>query len=259
MTYLQFHLVFTVPAVLALKLARPKVVASDAFKAGVALFTIALIAFVWTTPWDNYLVQLGVWGYGQERVLGTWGHVPFEEYFFFIIQPLLTGLWLYRLLWGGTMPGRRAPSAVARVVGSGLFLALSLLGVLLLRFESSLYLALILVWSCPLLMVQWIYGGHHLWRLRRVWFWATAAPTLYLWVADRIALALGIWHISEVYTVGVALLGLPLEEALFFVVTNLLVVQGLLLMLHTWRVEAVVQHGAAPRRQPRTRTGAGAA
>lgn len=69
-------------------------------------------------------------------------------------------------------------------------------------------------------------------------------PTLYLWVADRIALALGIWHISDRFTTGLAHGGLPLEEALFFVVTNLLVVQGLILMLHTLGVEAV-QHRPA--------------
>ena len=239
MTYLQFHLVFTVPVVLALKIAGPKVVASDAVKAGVSLVVIAAIAFVWTTPWDNYLVQRGVWGYGEGRVLATWGHVPVEEYFFFVIQPLLTGLWLYRLLWSPLARSSRAPSPTARVVGSGLFVALGLAGAYLLRFEASLYLALILVWACPMLLVQWLYGGHHLWRLRRVWFWATLVPTLYLWVADRVALALGIWHISETYTLGITLAGLPVEEALFFFVTNLLVVQGLMLMLHTWRVGAV--------------------
>ena len=239
MTYLQFHLVFTLPALFVLKMIGPKVLSRDLLKAGVSLFLITLIAFVWTTPWDNYLVQQGVWGYGEGRVLGTVGYVPVEEYFFFIIQPLLTGLWLYRLIWQRPASANIPPSQTARVIGSLVFLALSLLGVVLLQYESSLYLALILVWSGPMLLIQWLYGGHHLWRLRRIWFWAVAVPTVYLWIADRIALALGIWHISEVHTVGVNLFGLPLEEVLFFVVTNLLVVQGLMLMLHTWKVKAV--------------------
>ena len=239
MTYLQFHLVFTLPALFVLKMTGPKVLSRDLIKAGASLFTITLIAFVWTTPWDNYLVQQGVWGYGEGRVIGTWGYVPLEEYFFFIIQPLITGLWLYRLIWKNPASASIPPSNVARLVGSLLFLAFSLLGAFLLQYESSLYLALILVWACPMLLIQWVYGGHHLWRLRRVWFLAIAVPTLYLWVADRIALALGIWHISDVHTVGISLFGLPLEEALFFFVTNMLVVQGLILMLHTLKVKAV--------------------
>ncbi|NNE35365.1 MAG: lycopene cyclase domain-containing protein, partial [Rhodothermales bacterium] len=173
--------------------------------------------------------------------LGTIGHVPIEEYAFFIIQPLLTGLWLYRLLWSGSAHTSALPSNRARIMGSILFLALSVAGLVLLQFERSLYLALILVWSCPLLLIQWLYGGHHLWRMRKTWFWATAVPTVYLWIADRIALHLGIWHISAEHTIGFTPLGLPIEEALFFAVTNLLVVQGLLLMLYTWRVPVVLR------------------
>lgn len=86
--------------------------------------------------------------------------------------------------------------------------------------------------------MQWAYGGHHLWRLRRVIAVAVAAPTLYLWIADRIALALSIWHISDQFTTGLALFGLPIEEALFFLVTNMLVVQGLVLALHLPRLDA---------------------
>jgi lycopene beta-cyclase len=61
---------------------------------------------------------------------------------------------------------------------------------------------------------------------------AVAVPTLYLWAADRVALALGIWSIAPEHITGVHLFGLPLEEAVFFLVTNVLVVQGVLLFLH---------------------------
>lgn len=244
MTYLQFHFAFTLPAILALRVVSPRLQRRDGLKAVASLALIALIAFVYTTPWDNYLVQIGVWGYGPERVLGTVGHVPIEEYLFFVLQPILTGLWLYHLIWGRVAdrlkpnPGA-VPSASARWIGTASCLAAAVAGVYLFGHESTRYLALILVWACPVLAVQWAYGGHHLWRLRRLVFWAVAVPTLYLWIADRIALALGIWHISERFTTGLALVGLPVEEALFFVVTNLLVVQGLVLMLHTWGVEAL--------------------
>jgi lycopene cyclase domain-containing protein len=243
MTYLQFHFVFTLPALFILKLVGPRVHARDAAKAVFSLVVIAVIAFVYTTPWDNYLVSTGVWGYGPGRVLATVGHVPVEEYMFFVIQPLLTGLLLFRLLWSRSesafVRSEGAPSPRARWIGTAGFVAASLVGAALLAPEPTRYLALILVWACPVLAVQWAYGGHHLWRLRRVVAVAVAAPTLYLWVADRIALALGIWHISDRFTTGLALFGLPIEEALFFLVTNMLVVQGLVLALHTLKVDVV--------------------
>ena len=238
MTYVQFHLVFTVPVLCMLKLARPRVPARDIAKAGVSLFVITLIAFVYTTPWDNFLVEQGVWGYGEGRVWGTWGHVPVEEYFFFIIQPLITGLWLYRLLWKRAVP--LAPLVpAARWWGVGVLLGLSALGYAGLRYEPSYYLGLILVWAGPVLALQWAYGGQHLWRWRWLVVAAVAPPTVYLWVADRLAIGSGIWYISERYTLGLTPFGLPVEEALFFLVTNLLVVQGLLLTLHTLKARVL--------------------
>ena len=56
---------------------------------------ICVVALVYTTPWDNYLVATRVWWYHPELVTGfVIGWVPIEEYTFFILQPILTGLWL---------------------------------------------------------------------------------------------------------------------------------------------------------------------
>ena len=55
------------------------------------------VAVIYTTPWDNYLVATGVWWYDPALVTGvTLGWVPIEEYTFFVLQTLLTGMWL---LW----------------------------------------------------------------------------------------------------------------------------------------------------------------
>jgi lycopene cyclase domain-containing protein len=117
-------------------------------------------------------------------------------------------------------------------------------GLLLLRPEGT-YLGLILVWAAPVLALQWAYAGTSIWARRRAWAMGVAVPTLYLWIVDAIAIDQGIWHISETYTLGPAVGPLPLEEAVFFLVTNLLVVQGLLLFLHPpnpaasrWEVKA---------------------
>ena len=48
---------------------------------------------------------------------------------------------------------------------------------------------------------------------------------------DRVAIGLGIWDITNRFSLGADPLGLPVEEAVFFLFTNLLVVQGAMLFL----------------------------
>ena len=73
--------------------------------AWVAILAHILIAVIYTTPWDNYLVATSVWWYDPERVTGiTLGWVPIEEYTFFVLQTWLTGMWLIWL-------ARRLPPA----------------------------------------------------------------------------------------------------------------------------------------------------
>jgi lycopene cyclase domain-containing protein len=191
-----------------------------------------MIAFTYTTPWDNYLVAREVWWYGPDRVIATIGYVPIEEYAFFILQPILTGLFTFQYLARRDDPPT-TPSAAGMWGGALLFGGLSVLGVVLLwtDIEHGLYLGLILAWACPLLMGMWVYDGKTLWTHRKVLLYTIGIPTLYLWIADAIAIHSGIWTIAGDYTVGIALFGLPLEEATFFLLTNCLVVKGILLLL----------------------------
>jgi lycopene beta-cyclase len=238
-TYLAFHLVFIVPPIAALALllraGRPGALGRRRMA---YLGLVAAIALVYTTPWDNHLVWRGVWGYGPDRVIGTIGWVPVEEYLFFVLQPLLTGLWLYLVL-GREAPGRAGSGAgearaARRVAAAGAlaYLLIAVAGGLLLLREETTYLGLILAWAGPVLAGQWAYAGAGIWARRRSWFVAVAVPTAYLWVADAVAIRLGIWEISERFTVGLRVWTLPLEEAVFFLAANLMVVQGLLLFLH---------------------------
>jgi len=93
----------------------------------------------------------------------------------------------------------------------------------------GVYLGAILVWAAPIVALQWAVGGSYLRRTWRTWGVAVAVPTLYLWAVDRIAIGIGIWIISDELSSGFELLGLPVEEAVFFLITNLLVVYGLVL------------------------------
>ena len=233
MSYLTFHFVFTLPMIGLLAFTQPRPLAGvGGPRARWAIPLICLIAFSYTTPWDNYLVANDVWWYGPNRVIATIGVVPVEEYLFFILQPILTGLALYQYL--ARWPLRIAPMRpAARGLGTGFFLLLSAIGAGLLYadWEHGLYMGLILAWACPVLAMMWLYGGPHLWALRRAILAGVVPSTVYLWIADATAIHLGIWTISSDYSMGIEPFGLPIEEATFFLVTNLLVVKGILLFL----------------------------
>jgi lycopene cyclase domain-containing protein len=226
---LQFHLVFTIPPIVVLWVIlffRHRSFLKEMLP---GILLIAVIAVAYTTPWDNYLVYRAVWGYGSERVLGTIGYVPVEEYAFFVLQTVLTGLLLTWGLAGSSARPKRAMPRIAKPVVAILLLATAILGGLALLTEPTLYLGLILAWAFPVLLMQWLIRPPAIWDSGRVWIPVVAAATIYLGIADSIAIASGTWYISERYTTGIFVLGLPLEEALFFLVTNLLVVWGLLL------------------------------
>ena len=233
MTYMEFHFVFTLPAIAVLLFTLPRPLAGIGdIRARWAIPLLCVIAFTYTTPWDNYLVARSVWWYGPERVIGTIGYVPIEEYMFFILQPILTGLFLYHVLSRWPRPDRPA-STGAHVWGS-LFWAVVAgigFGLLSMESESGVYMVLIISWAGPVLAGMWLYDGRTLWRQRQTLLVAVGLPTLYLWVADAIAIRSGIWTISERYTFGIEPFGLPVEEATFFLMTNLLVVKGILLLL----------------------------
>ncbi len=62
------------------------------------LLGLATLAVIYTTPLDNYLVATRVWYYDPRLVLNVQlGFVPLEEYLFFVLQTLLTGLFVFWL------------------------------------------------------------------------------------------------------------------------------------------------------------------
>lgn len=232
MTYLQFHLAFILPPILALALVQPRPLAGVGARATWrALGLVGAIAFAYTAPWDNYLVWRGVWNYGRERVIGTVGYVPVEEYLFFLLQPILTGLFFFLVRARHPPDASPAPSWLRRG-GAAAWLVAAALGAGMLALGGRrLYLGLILAWAAPALAgMTWI-GTDKLWADRRAFITGLAVPTFYLWAADRTAIALGIWDISDRYSLGFDPLGLPIEEAAFFLLTNWLCVQGLAMFL----------------------------
>jgi lycopene beta-cyclase len=99
MTYLQFLAVFLVIPLLAMVVvARHTITRSLCY----TLIGISVIAVAYTGPWDNAIIINGVWSYGPHQVIGALvGHVPLEEYGFYLLQVALTGLFCWYLLRRG--------------------------------------------------------------------------------------------------------------------------------------------------------------
>lgn len=232
-TYLEFLAIAVLPVVGGLSILASRRSMAPRRWAGVAL--MVAVALAYTTPWDNYLVARGVWWYGEGTVLARVWHAPVGEYLFVVLQSVVAALWVYLLLdrAGAAVPVRLSDvGGRDRLVGVGAGVAVAALGVVLVVVgpRSTYYLGWILAWAGPVLALQWGFAWPYLAVRWRVVLVGVGVPTLYFWVVDRVALALGVWVISSSDTVGVALLGLPVEEAAFFLVTTVFVVQGLVLL-----------------------------
>jgi lycopene cyclase domain-containing protein len=66
----------------------------------IALGLIAAIAFVYTTPWDNYAAYRSLWSFDPAFVWGPplWlGYLPLEEYLFYLAEAAFVCLALVAL------------------------------------------------------------------------------------------------------------------------------------------------------------------
>jgi putative membrane protein len=194
-----------------------------------------LIALVYTTPWDNYLVAQGVWWYDPELVTGiTFGWVPLEEYTFFVLQTLMTGLWTLGLMrYVVHTAVSFTPRRGLRIGASAVLILFWLVsaGILAAGWQPGRYLALILVWALFPVLIQFIFGADILWANRRLLAAAILPVTVYLWVVDAIAIGSGTWIIDPAQTTGISLGPLPIEEMVFFLMTNVIIAFGIILML----------------------------
>jgi lycopene cyclase domain-containing protein len=229
-TYVGFHMAFVLPALAAVALYN-RLRARDGWTSTLKVGTpvVVFLAVAYTTPWDNYLVARGVWTYGEGTVLARLWVAPVEEYAFFILQSVLAALWVGSLdvvdLSDATISKRQ------RVVGALVAAGVGAVGLYwVLQGGQTLYLGAIVAWAAPVLGVQWAFGWPVLVRARRTFALGVLAPTLYLAAADRIAIEAGVWTLSATYTTGVNVLGLPIEEGLFFLVTNVFVAQSFVLL-----------------------------
>lgn len=98
------------------------------------------------------------------------------------------------------------------------------------RLGKGLYMGLILAWAGPFVLLLWSLAYQLILELPLSnTLIPIALPTLYLWIVDTLALRRGTWVIESGTKLGWHLWeGLEIEEAVFFLVTNVLIVLGLI-------------------------------
>ncbi|KAH9868221.1 hypothetical protein J1614_007293 [Plenodomus biglobosus] len=233
--YALVHLKYTIPpAVLLTLLYRPLFTKIDVYKVAF-LVTIAVVA---TIPWDSYLIRTRIWSYPAHVIVGpTLFDIPLEEVFFFVVQTYNTSL-LYLIFSKPTFQpvylcterdALRGSWRNRRLAGQAILLGVIAWGWHCVREQSlGTYTGLILVWAGPFLLLLWSLAYQFIIGLPLTnTLLPIALPTLYLWIVDTLALRRGTWVISTGTKFGVHLWeGLEIEEALFFLVTNVLIVFG---------------------------------
>jgi lycopene cyclase domain-containing protein len=93
------------------------------------------------------------------------------------------------------------------------------------------YLFLEIIWFLPVIIGQWLIGPG---IVRSRW---KAVPLValpiaaYLTMKDKVALDDGTWTINEETSTGLKIGGVPIEEALFFLLTSWVSAQGVILLV----------------------------
>ena len=234
LTYFTSLLIFVVPPILILGWIAIRRGALTRLALG-AIAIHVLLSVTYTTPWDNYLVASGVWWYNPEQISGLLlGYVPIEEYIFFALQTIMTGLWVVLIMQKTASKAAEFTSDQSvrwlAATASGLT-GIICLGLLFTGTQEIRYGALILSWASLPITLQFAFGADILLSRWRELLTAIIPPTIYLWLMDATSIHQGIWTIDPIQTTGFRVSTLPVEEMLFFFITNVMVVFGITLIL----------------------------
>jgi len=191
-------------------------------------------------------VATGVWYYNPALVTGfVIGYVPIEEYSFFVLETILAGLWWWflarRLLLLET--GFR-PNKNLVYLSTYVLVSVWLLSAYFLFFcdPKWTYLSITLFCALPAMLPQLTFGADILWHYRKLVLLSILVPATYLSLMDIVALREKTWSISPAQTTGVLFFGiLPLEEVVFFFITNILLTFGITLLLASVSQERFAQ------------------
>ncbi len=231
MTYRGYHARYTLPPLLLLILLA---ILLDRHAIGFPIAgVLALVAVVFTFPWDNAAVKRGMWEFPADRVWFRVSHLPIEEVAFFVIQTVMVSIAtsLIGIAWSTIVPTSTiSPLSQFSMYAAGVTVGIG--WILACKHNVRTYGGHLLLWFLPIVVAQWIFG----WGILAPRFVpilaATVGCSVYLVWTDVQAVRNGVWHFGASNVGAVRLFGvLPWEEVAFFVLTSLLVAQSTVLLL----------------------------
>lgn len=224
MTYIEFLFIFTVVPIVILVFLLKKYLDAIYIK---WLLVVSIIAFIATSGWDNYAVYCGIWHFPEDKTLGIkLFYVPVEEYLFFFLQTFSTGL--VQLFF--------IKKNIDTNFKKSTFLLTPLLffqtnEILKLPFGNLNYLFHLFSWGGFFILIQIIAGRNKIFKNISLIAFPSLIMTLYFSAADSISIGQGIWEFDALQTTGIRIHNIPLEEILFFLVTNTLITEAMILFL----------------------------
>lgn len=221
MTYLSFLLIFLIPLLLLFSIVsffRMRVNRHDT----IGILILVIIAVLYTTPWDSHIINNGIWFYDNDKIIGTLFNIPFEEYLFMIIQTIISGLIFCN--FKKKVHGVGFKFSIKYLL---LFLLIFFVGLFLLKNKSSVYIGYLIAWAAIPLAIQLSVGSKVIYFSFKNWILPLLIFTTYLSIIDSIAIGNNIWTINDVTSCGFKIFSLPVEEIIFFLLTNLLIFQGM--------------------------------
>lgn len=230
LTYMQVHLYYTLPPTIFLYLLiRPLITSFDKIK----ILTLCILAVVYTTPWDNYIIYHKAWWYGKDAVIGNIGYVPIEEYIFFVVQTIFTSLWtICCTRWTLHSLYLRSSKSLTFQLKKYFGIVIMVIAILWGWFNAipatkTFYLCSILWWTSLVVVMLWYITSSYIVQRYQHILISAVFPSLYLCYVDLIALRARVWHINEMTSLEIFVLPeLPVEEVIFFFLANFMVVMG---------------------------------
>ncbi|EGX53927.1 hypothetical protein AOL_s00004g586 [Orbilia oligospora ATCC 24927] len=237
--YAFVHAKYTIPvAILLTVLLQPFKTSVDNYK----ITYLLIIAITAATPWDSYLLTNKVWTYPEHAIIGiTLWKIPFEEYFFFAVQTYITSL-ICILAGKSIIPTAFLPTLPITPSSPSIEEAN-------LKLQKKKHLVqndykrlrriglfgAIFIASLITIGVKLVQSGGQV--PRKNVLIPILLPTGYLWFVDSLALKKGTWVINPEKSFGIKLWKyLDIEEALFFLMSNILITFGQLAFDHTLAV-----------------------
>ncbi|KAI9278985.1 Lycopene beta-cyclase [Phascolomyces articulosus] len=229
LTYMEVHLYYTLPVLgILLAILRPFHSSQDTFKYGF----LCAMAFSTASLWDNYIVYHRAWWYCPLCVTAVIGYVPLEEYMFFIIMSLMTVAFTNLVMrWHlpSTFIKPDAPvfkSIIIRYLPIAVLLSIGVRAWNSAVPNTHLFYGSCILWyTCPVLALLWFGSSEYICSRYKGVLISIVLPTIYLCWVDKVAIAAGTWHISLRTSTGIMVApSLPLEEFLFFLLINVVLV-----------------------------------